>query len=109
MRCEGGPNCGCTLFRSEKSSKRCKSCKHNRNSHYETSDDDSNDDSDSDSNDNTTGKPLTNAKNKVFVSSLVSDLIDNGEYTGAEVETATREARAGLTKRHVGLMFVWSY
>jgi len=79
---------------------RCKNCSHSSDDHHSSSDNSSGEDSNSD--DSHAGKPPLNTKNKQIVSSLISDLIEGGEYTGGEVEHAQNEARAGLMKRHVG-------
>lgn len=120
MRCSGSPKCNCTLFQGKSRAKRCKSCHHDRGSHYEAnSDHDTSDDGDNssdhgdsdnhtndDSNDNsdsdTVKQQSTSVKNKMTVSSLLADLIDNGESSRVEVENARREAKAGLTRQKVG-------
>lgn len=72
-----------------------------------SSDDDGKDSASShDDDDGHTRKLSSNARNKKTVSSLISDLIKGGEYTGGEVRSAQNEAKAGLTKRHVGRL-VW--
>lgn len=117
MRCSGSSKCDCTLFNGGPRAKRCRSCSHNRGSHYEPRDDDSssgdhndssndtNDDDDTDENDNDHKPPLAVMKNKMTVSSLVADLINSGEHSRVEVGNAQREARAGLTKRQVCSIF----
>lgn len=100
MRCSGGRNCGCTNLRHKKGSTQCKTCSHDFDDHRSSSDNDNSDDGSSDN--SQIGKPPLNAGNKRIVSTLVSDLIRDGEYTGREVECAQNEARAGLTKKHVG-------
>ena len=86
---------------------RCKNCSHSSDDHHSSSDDSSSKDGNGD--DSHAGKPPPNTGNKQIVSSLISDLIGGGEYTGGEVEHAHNEARAGLMKRHVGqLTRSWS-
>lgn len=77
----------------------CKNCFHSSDDHHSSSDD-SSEDGNSDA--SHAGKPPPNTRNKRIVSSLISDLIGGGEYTGGEVEHAQNEARAGLMKKHVG-------
>ena len=114
MRCSGASSgkCTCTLFRGGRQAKICKSCHHHRTSHYELSDSDSTsgDHSDSDNNtgydsdsnnDNRTKQESGHRKNKMTVSSLVTDLLNTGESSQAEVKNARREAKAGLTKKQV--------
>lgn len=124
MRCSGGSKCDCTLFQGGRQAKKCKSCRHDRGSHYnngnersddddddddsnnanDTNDDDSSDGDDGDSNDNAK-QPSTSTKNRMTVSSLVANLINDGEHSRAEVENAKREAKAGLTRQQVSLTF----
>ena len=103
MRCSGGHNCNCTNFRRRKSSARCKNCFHDADNHISSSNDDSSEGAGSDDGDDGhTGKLPLNTRNKQTVTSLISDLLDGGEYTGGQFEHARNEARAGLMKRHVG-------
>ena len=126
MRCSGGSKCNCTLFKGGRRTKRCKSCHHGQGSHYEPSRNESGDDNDGNDSDGTSGVsdsndsndddddiddgdgdkgdklPLTRTRNKMTVSSLVADLINGGEHSRAEVESAKSEAKAGLTRRQVG-------
>ena len=98
MRCSGSRHCSCTKFRRKKSSPQCKNCSHGPDDHISSSDsDDGSDDSDSH-----TDKSPPTTKNKQTVSSLVSDILGGGEYTERGFKHAQSEARAGLTKRHVG-------
>jgi len=125
MRCSGGSKCNCALFQGGHRAKRCKSCHHDRGSHYEPGSDDDDDDDDDDDessgndrddkdgddNDNGNAKqPSIRMKNKMTVSSLVANLINDGERSRVEVENAEREAKAGLTRRQVGFMLteLWS-
>lgn len=121
MRCSGGSKCNCTLFQGGRRATRCQSCRHNRESHYESSNDnDSSDDhsgcgndtngtddgdDNEDDNDSDTERPSASKKNKITVSSLLADLTGSGEHPRVEVENAEREAKAGLTRRQVGLIF----
>jgi hypothetical protein len=133
MRCSGGSKCDCTLFIGGHCVKRCKNCSHDRNSHYEphndcgsssdcsgseniTSDTNGNsntDNDDSGSDDSDDGSDgggesklqSTRMKNRMTVDSLVADLINGGEHSKVEVENAKKEAKAGLTRQQVSLMF----
>lgn len=127
MRCSGSPKCDCTLFRGDGRAKRCKSCRHDQGSHYETSSDDdsgdgdsgsshdnssndtnldtSDDNDDSESSSDTVRRPSASMKNKATVSSLVADLLNDGKSSRTEVEDAKREAKAGLMKKKVCSMF----
>jgi len=78
----------------------CKDCSHDFDDHHLSSDSDDVEDSSSDN--SHVVNPPPNTRNKRVVSSLVSDLIRDGEYTRGEVENAQTEMRAGLMKRHVG-------
>lgn len=117
MRCSGSPKCNCTLFQGGRRAKRCKTCRHDQKSHYEPNEDDnssgddsssSNDIDNADNNNNNTKRPSTSTTNKMTVSSLVADLINSGEHLRTNVENATREAKAGLTKRQVSSMLTRS-
>ena len=113
MRCSGGSSkCACTLFHGGRRAKICKSCQHHEASHYEPGDSDSSSGDHSDSDDTTghnsnsnddkgTKQASSYKKNKMTVSSLVTDLLNTGESSKAEVENARREAKAGLTKKQV--------
>jgi hypothetical protein len=123
MKCSGSRGkCKCTEFQgTARKPGHCEGCRHDRDSHYDSSDD-SGGDSDDDDPDNTsddgededngdedneddTTQPST-AKNKMAVSSLVANLIQDGEYSNTDVDTAKREAKAGLRRQQVCSMLV---
>ena len=93
----GERNCDCTSFQPRKSSAKCKTCSHLQRDHQESSGNDSSADSnsDSDSDDN-----VASGCDKT-VSALLTNLLEDGNYTGVEVESARNEAKAGLTKKRV--------
>ena len=113
MQCLGGSSkCVCTLFYGGHQAKICKSCQHHEASHYEPGDSNSssgnhsNSDNtaghNSNSNDNKGTKQASSyKKNKMTVSSLITNLLNTGESSKAEVENARREAKASLTKKQV--------
>jgi len=109
MRCSGSRNCNCTNFQRKKRSTQCKSCSHDRDDHATSSDSDDSRDDTGNSDDGRAGKlPPSNAKNTQTVSSLISDLIQGGEYAAGKFEHARDEARAGLMKKRVGQLTVTS-
>jgi len=96
MKCSGSRNCDCTGFQPRKTSPKCRACSHPQGDHRESSSDDSSGDSDSSHEDS--GR---DTKEKT-VSALVTNLLEDSNYTGVEVESARNEARAGLTRKRVG-------
>ena len=120
-----GHKCRCLKFQGTQKTKTCKGCHHGRDWHYnldsevdddnkgydDDDDDDENDDDDDDdddsNDDNGNGKTTRSSmrtKNKRTVSSLMADLVEGGEYSGADVDAANREAKAGLMRQQVGSM-----
>ena len=119
-KCSGSPKCNCTEFQGTRKAKRCEGCRHGRDSHYDLHSDDDADDSsdegasdgagDSDNSDNNAIPPSAGStKNKMTVSSLVEDLIGSGGYPKVDVDIASREAKAGLTRQRVGSAFAGSH
>lgn len=107
MRCSGGSDCDCTSFQPRKSSSKCKACSHLQGDYSESSgnessgdsNNDSNNDSSNDNGDNNSGHDV---KNEAMVSALLMNLLEDGHYTSGQVESAKNEAKAGLTRKHVG-------
>lgn len=116
MWCSGGKNCSCTNFRLKNGSAKCRACSHPVDQHHDSDDNSAGDDSNSDSGSDEDGdgdddedgsgcghggNPLTSKKNEKTVSALLANLVESGEYTSMDVENAKKEAKAGLTKKHV--------
>lgn len=120
MKCSGSPKCKCTKFWGAPKAKRCEGCRHSHNSHYKPDSDENDDGSsdeevsngaggDDDSSDDNTALPSTGMTNTMIVSSLFADLRGSGESPKVDLDTASREAKAGLTRQQVSSAFAGSY